>query len=232
MRIKLKEKPELRKCDCGNGWMSIMTDTDCNTDEDYYYEECCAWCNQQLSNKNDFIDKISEKMKESEIGNKYDRCNISQINEKYLEYMKSSCYLVSDTGRGKTWMMVAKFKDDIEKNKDSAFTSVTNILLKIKSTFNNNSDGVDILNYYSNVNTLYLDDLGVDKVSEFVIDSLNHIIDNRYNNNLKTIISSNLMIDELSKYLGGRIASRIYGMCKVIKITGEDRRLIRPGGLK
>ena len=72
---------------------------------------------------------------------------------------------------------------------------------------------------------LILDDIGVEKASEFVRETLYLLINQRYNDMLPTIFTSNCSLDELSNRLEDRIPSRIKGMCEIIELKGEDRRL-------
>lgn len=72
---------------------------------------------------------------------------------------------------------------------------------------------------------LFLDDLGAEKMSEWVAEQFYLILNFRYEEKLPTIITSNYSLGELSERLGDRIASRIAEMCDVVKIDGKDRRL-------
>ena len=72
-----------------------------------------------------------------------------------------------------------------------------------------------------------IDDLGVGKGTEFVMQIIFEILtkrDNAYQNGL--IITSNLDLNELAEKMGtDRLSSRIKGMCKVIKVEGRDWRV-------
>jgi DNA replication protein DnaC len=72
---------------------------------------------------------------------------------------------------------------------------------------------------------LFLDDLGSEKMTEWVEETLYLILNHRYNEVLPTIITSNLTIEQLADRVGDRIASRVVGMCDVVKLEGPDRRL-------
>jgi len=77
--------------------------------------------------------------------------------------------------------------------------------------------------------TVIIDDLGVEKNSEWVSATLYTIINGRYENELPTILISNLSLVGLSGKIDDRIVSRISEMCIVKKIEGEDRRLNKHG---
>lgn len=72
---------------------------------------------------------------------------------------------------------------------------------------------------------LFLDDMGAEKMSEFVAEKFYLIINDRYEKNIPIIVTSNLSIAELADRVGDRIASRIVEMCDVIELSGKDRRM-------
>ncbi len=104
--------------------------------------------------------------------------------------------------------------------------SVPELLLEIRDTFNGNEISEKaIIDKYSWIDVLILDDLGVEKTSDWVLQTLYTIIDRRYREELRTIITSNLGIEEIREKLDDRIASRIVGMCRVCILQGRDRRI-------
>lgn len=62
---------------------------------------------------------------------------------------------------------------------------------------------------------LVLDDLGAETPGSWATESANLILSHRYNENLRTIITTNLNGKELEKLYGERITSRIAGAAKV-----------------
>lgn len=107
------------------------------------------------------------------------------------------------------------------------FIQVPELLLEIRSTFKQNSEKTEeqVLDKYSNAGLLFLDDIGAEKTTDWSLQTLYLLIDRRYRDMLRTIISSNLTLDELAEKLDDRIASRIAGMCEIVEIKGKDRRL-------
>lgn len=73
--------------------------------------------------------------------------------------------------------------------------------------------------------TVILDDIGVEKNSEWVSTTLYTIINGRYENERPTILISNLNIKELADKVDDRIVSRITEMCIEKRIEGGDRRV-------
>ena len=151
---------------------------------------------------------------------------------------KGSFFVTGACGAGKTHVAVGMLKHfvkllpcenfngiDIFTKTQAVFTTAPELLMKIRRCFSLNECEETIVNKYSNVPFLVLDDLGVEKTSEWALQTLYIIINSRYSNCLQTVISSNFTIEEIGDKLGDRIASRIAGMCKITKLTGKDRRL-------
>jgi len=114
------------------------------------------------------------------------------------------------------------------------FVEIPGLLSNIRETFNQKrtrdyneeqeTEG-SIIKKYSEVDFLVLDDLGVEKVTDWSFSVLYLIINSRYNNYKKTIITSNRTLDYLAEKLDDdRIPSRIRSMCTLVKMSGEDKR--------
>ena len=72
---------------------------------------------------------------------------------------------------------------------------------------------------------MIIDDIGAEKLTEFVRQTFYYIINEREQWLKKTIITSNYSLDELDEYIDGRISSRIAGMCEIVELGGKDRRV-------
>lgn len=71
--------------------------------------------------------------------------------------------------------------------------------------------------------SLIIDDLGVEKPTEFITGLMYEIIEGRdMNRPGGLIVTSNLSLDDLANHLGDdRITSRLAGMCKTVNLMGE-----------
>lgn len=74
---------------------------------------------------------------------------------------------------------------------------------------------------------LIIDDIGSEKLTEWVRERIVSIIHTRVSNGLSTIYTSNLSPAELKEEMGDRISSRILGGSHVVEITGSDRRGVK-----
>lgn len=152
-----------------------------------------------------------------------------------------SALLWGSTGCGKTHLEVAMMRqlilnakkplyaDYADETPTGIFITVPELLLEIRGTYNNpNKSETAIVDKYSNVPLLALDDLGAEKTTEWSESTLYIIIDRRNRDEMMTIVTSNLSLAEIEKHLGARIASRLSDM-KVINLKLPDYRKKRKG---
>ena len=74
---------------------------------------------------------------------------------------------------------------------------------------------------------LILDDLGSELTTPFVQSALYTLVNARLMADKRTVISSNLSMDEVRRRYTGQIASRLEGEYRVLPFYGEDIRLLR-----
>jgi len=72
---------------------------------------------------------------------------------------------------------------------------------------------------------IFLDDLGAESPTGWVLEQLYTLINTRYMQMRPMVITSNLSLEQIGQALGDRIASRLVEMCDVVELTGEDRRM-------
>ena len=70
-----------------------------------------------------------------------------------------------------------------------------------------------------------IDDVGAEKISDWVAETFYLIVNRRYEDMLPTIFTSNLNPQALADRIGDRTVSRIVEMCDVVEISGTDRRI-------
>jgi DNA replication protein DnaC len=100
------------------------------------------------------------------------------------------------------------------------FIPVQELFNLFKMGYSTKTSESELLDKYSDVHLLVLDDLGAEKTSEWSWDLLSLLINRRYEGLKKTIITSNFDLATLAEKLGDdRIPSRIQRMCKVIEFT-------------
>ncbi len=142
--------------------------------------------------------------------------------------------LVGECGLGKTHLAVAVLKATLSKTMHSClFYDFRDLLKEIQESYNpsTSSSELKVLAPIYEAELLVLDELGATKPTAWVQDTMTQIINRRYNNKKITIFTSNYLDtpslnygETLSERLGVRLRSRLYEMCKIVHIKGEDYR--------
>jgi DNA replication protein DnaC len=95
----------------------------------------------------------------------------------------------------------------------------------------------DVLRPVTRADVLVLDDLGAEKTSEWVEETLNLIVNIRYSERLVTFFTSNYEDkpdptdpDSLLCRIGFRMRSRLHEMCEFLDLDGADYRELPPNG--
>ena len=129
-------------------------------------------------------------------------------------------YLFGRSGSGKTHLAAAIANQAM----NAKFVTVPELLLEIKKTFRDGTED-GLLDSLSKTKLLILDDLGSEKPTEWVQETMFVLIDRRYTHYLPTIITSNFSLDQLKDRLGYRIASRIAEMSQMVELRPRDFRI-------
>jgi DNA replication protein DnaC len=151
---------------------------------------------------------------------------------------KSGYYFNGPVGTGKTDLAVSFLKNVVLNSElvyeygkyrlqDSfgLFISVPVMLLNIRGAFKSETtEEIALIKKYVNPEILIMDDLGTEKSTDWVMQTLYVIINARYEEEKQTVITSNYSLDEIRKNLNDKIASRITAMTEVIEVKGIDRR--------
>lgn len=136
-------------------------------------------------------------------------------------------------GSGKTFLVASIANSLMEHGKEVLFVVVPDLLDEIRATYDSTKGSEDIkeqelVDGARKVEILILDDLGAHNYTEWTRNKIYSIINYRINNNLPTIITTNLDLEELEDYVGERTTSRIIQMCKLYRlIVDTDIRIIK-----
>lgn len=153
------------------------------------------------------------------------RKRYQQISDVCLAFAKNikkangeNLYLYGSAGLGKTFLCSA-IADHVVKNGHSVLYYSAFELFRTSPM-----DMDEFLPYVLEADLLILDDLGTECVTEYSAALFFHIINSRLNAKKKTVISSNLSLNELATVYSSRVASRIGGAYTLLPFFGKDLR--------
>lgn len=136
-------------------------------------------------------------------------------------------WLFGDTGTGKTSLAMLISKSALEAGRTVAIYSLPKLLARIRRTYDSAPGGDSYLSFFEQltaVDLLHLDDLGAEKRSDWVLEQLYALVNERYEAQRSVVITTNLQHEELEEQIGPRTVSRLAQMCDEVEILGEDRR--------
>ena len=161
---------------------------------------------------------------------KFPESKASKISRKYVEnwseMYKNNIGLIfqGDCGVGKTFYSTCIANELIEKEVSVYETNLPDLISSLSKNFGEERD--IILNKVSKVSWLILDDVGIERNTDFSLEKYYEIIDTRYRSKRPIIISTNLSIEELNtndtKYQ--RIYHRLMEMAQLVKVEGQNVR--------
>ncbi|MGZ4836494.1 MAG: ATP-binding protein [Terriglobales bacterium] len=161
---------------------------------------------------------------------------------------RAGLLIIGPIGVGKTHLAVGVIKEIIAKGIPCLFYDYRELLKEIQNSYNASVavTEMQVLRPVFETELLVLDELGAVKPTEWVWDTVSHILNTRYNDERTTIITTNFKdlppskgdVEEgerarafrasreetLGDRIGERMRSRLHEMCKVVKMEGEDFR--------
>lgn len=146
--------------------------------------------------------------------------NFENIKQKNLLF-------TGTTGIGKTYISSCIANEMIEKGYTVLYQTSPVLLDSIFTyKYNNNDNLKGLYDNLFNVNLLIIDDLGTENLTSAKFTEIFTILNARLlTKNTKTIISTNLSLEELNKMYDSRILSRLIGHYSICRFFGEDIRL-------
>jgi DNA replication protein DnaC len=143
-------------------------------------------------------------------------------------------------GVGKTHLAVAILKQVMQASgARGLFYDTRDLLRIIRSTYDPSirTTELEVLRPVMEADLLVLDDLGAEKTSEWVEETMNLIVNTRYNEQRVTIFTSNYpdIPDDtdpnaLLFRIGSRMRSRLHEMCEFLALDGADYRELPTNG--
>jgi DNA replication protein DnaC len=136
-------------------------------------------------------------------------------------------WLTGGTGTGKTTLAMLASKAALEAGYSVAIYSLPKLLARIRRTYDGEPGGDSYSAFFerlTSVDLLHIDDLGAEKKSDWVLEQLYALVNERYEEERSMLITSNFDGVQLEEQVGPRIVSRLTEMTEPLPLLGEDNR--------
>jgi DNA replication protein DnaC len=175
---------------------------------------------------------------------------VMSYQRKYPDNEKPGLLLAGPPGTGKTHLAVAALRLLLARGYEGIFCDYQNLLERIRAGYSEalGTSSREAYRVALETEILLLDDLGAHRVTDWVEDTVTAIVTYRYNHRKPLIATTNLADPDmtgsvleksslsssqnfritLEQRVGERARSRLFEMCKVIRMPGvEDYRIRR-----
>lgn len=137
-------------------------------------------------------------------------------------------WLSGDVGTGKTTLAMLVSSAAVDAGRSVAIYSLPRLLARIRRTYDAEAGEDSYLAFFerlTSVDLLHIDDLGAEKRSDWVLEQLYAIVDERYSSRRAMVVTTNLDEAELEEQIGTRTVSRLVEICgDPLTIYGNDQR--------
>jgi len=173
-------------------------------------------------------------------GVSFDRPPVTEMNDLVVQRVRGFCdqidrmldegrglWFFGDAGTGKTTLAMLVSKHALEAGRSVAIYSLPKLLARIRRTFDaerGEQSYSELFQRLTTVDLLHLDDLGAEHRTDWVLEQLYSLINERYEAKRSVIVTTNNEEDELKAEVGERIVSRLAEMCAPQPLYGSDRR--------
>ncbi len=222
----------------------------CDKSKEYWKEKDKQDAEEQKRKR--FRNMINVIYKQNYVGRKYQELNFENfsidlnnknavkmandyINKNKDKILSNGLIIMGESGVGKTHLAAAIVNKLIENDKIVLMGRLTTLLDMIKETFRDNTKSEnELIELYSNVDMIIIDDLGTEKISSWALEKLYTIIQNRFENGLPIIITTRFdkkgLISRFSysndQDLIDATISKLYQMCYGITLKSMKKELV------
>ena len=227
----------------------------CNCNKSQEYWKKIDEQEYETEKRKHFRDIINKIYKQNYVGRKFQEQNFENFNinlenemavkvakaytNKSIEKMQNDRLIITgESGVGKTHLAASIANKLIENDKIVLMGRLTMLLDMIKETFRDNTKSEnELIELYSNVDMIIIDDLGTEKISQWALEKMYIIIQSRNENGLPIIITTRFdkhgLIERFSQSQDGQlvdaIISKLYQMCYGITLKKvKEKELDKP----
>jgi DNA replication protein DnaC len=137
-------------------------------------------------------------------------------------------WLSGDVGTGKTSLAMLVSAAAVDAGRSVAIYSLPRLLARIRRTYDGETGEDSYLTFFerlTSVDLLHIDDLGAEKRSDWVLEQLYAIVDERYQSRRAMLVTTNLDEAALEEQIGARTVSRLVEICgDPLTLFGSDKR--------
>jgi DNA replication protein DnaC len=138
-------------------------------------------------------------------------------------------WFMGDVGTGKTTLAMLVSKAALDAGHSVAIYSVPRLLAEIRDTYDADPGERSYMEFFRRlvgVDLLHLEDLGAEKRTDWVLEQLYSLINERYEEQRSVVVTTNLGLDELERQIGPRTVSRLVEICgDPLPLYGPDQRI-------
>lgn len=223
----------------------------CDKAKEYWNEKDKQDAEEQKRKR--FRNMINVIYKQNYVGRKYQELNFENfiidlnnknavkmandyINKNKDKILSNGLIIMGESVVGKTHLAAAIANKLIENDKIVLMGRLTTLLDMIKETFRDTTKSEnELIELYSNVDMIIIDDLGTEKISSWALEKLYTIIQNRFENGLPIIITTRFDKNGLiSRFnysndldLVDATISKLYQMCYGITLKNMKKELVK-----
>lgn len=151
---------------------------------------------------------------------------------KFGRFFTKNLFLSGPPGLGKTFLSACIARTVAEQGFSVVYDTAGNVFAQFeaKKFLRDRQDGQeakDETRRYLQCDLLILDDLGSELTTQFTQSALYELVNTRLAGEKRTVISSNLTMEDVARRYAPQIASRLEGEYEVLHFYGDDIRLIK-----
>lgn len=140
--------------------------------------------------------------------------------------------LAGSNGPGKSHLLEAAVRAALESDHTARFEMSSALLERLRNSYQHDAeeDVANLMDWYGKLWLLALDDVGLERGTEWEREKLTRLVEDRITYEKRLIISTNLSYDEMAQRLGPRLASRLFPRnpdlrdVELVTVTAGDYR--------
>lgn len=220
-------------CKDGDDWVSLCGNGDCMKQESDASKEIAREEYNKRKEKNEF-GQIMTGAEKFRMGSSYKNACLAkwvaapQAHEKvssWLKNYKPFLVVMGNPGTGKTFLSASILNLLFDDKCEVFYTTHRRFIEEIHRAIEDGRTQHSVINKLADKKYLILDDLASGTCTEWQQEMILELLDRRYSDSLKTLITTNLNKEMLTESLGVRTASRLFDQKNsFLTFWGNDNR--------